>query len=210
MTDLDSTVVILGAGGHARMLASFLVRGGYRIRGYVCPRFDADVVIDWLGEDKDLPKLLEQSDFVVNGIGSGGRPMARRRAVEAAALVGARFLDFVHSTALVDPSARIGTGAQILAGAIVQPGCSLGRNILINTAAVLEHDVRIGHHTHVAPRACLCGGVEIGHTVHVGAGAIVIQGLKIGNEAVIGAGAVVTRSVPPGATVVGNPARILR
>lgn len=209
MTDLKGTVVILGAGGHARVLASFLTSGGHRVRGYVCPRLDADTVPDWLGEDIELSMILNQSDRVVNGIGSVGRPIARRRAVEAADAAGARFLNFVHPTAVVAPSASTDAGALILAGAILQPGCSLGRNVLINTAAVLEHDVRVGDHAHVAPSACLCGGVELGHTVHVGAGAIVLQGVKIGNEAVVGAGAVVTRSIPARATAVGNPARIL-
>lgn len=192
------------------MLACFLAQGGYRVRGYVCPRMDEYPLTDWLGQDEDLPTILDQGDRVVNGIGSVGRHTTRRRAFEIADAASARFLDFVHPTALVDPSARMGTGAQVLAGAILQPGCTLGRNILINTGAVLEHDVWIGDHVHVAPRACLCGGVELGNLVHVGAGAIVLQGVTVGDEAVIGAGAVVIRSVPAGATVVGNPARILR
>lgn len=180
------------------------------MRGYVCPRQDAESMADWLGEDSDLPAILDRGDRVVNGIGSVGRLTARQRAFDSADAAGAGFLDFVHPAALVDASARMGTGAQVLAGAILQPGCTLGRNVLINTAAVIEHDVRIGDHAHVAPRACLCGASELGHVVHVGAGAIVLQGVTVGDEAVIGAGAVVTRPVPPGATVVGNPARILR
>lgn len=210
MTDGCGAVVVLGAGGHARMLAGFLAQTGYRVRGYVCPQPDCESMADWLGEDKDLHKILHQNNLLVNGVGSVGRPIARRRVVEVADALGARVIDFIHPSALVNPSVRMGIGAQILAGAILQPSCKLGRNILINTAAVVEHDVCIGDHVHVAPRACLCGGVRIGHTVHVGAGAIVLQGVTVGDEAVIGAGAVVTRSVPAGATVVGNPARILR
>lgn len=210
MKDADGAVVILGAGGHARMLAGFLSRGGYRVRGYVCPRPDAESMADWLGEDCDLPEILERGDRVVNGVGSVRRPTARQQAFDSADAAGAQFLDFVHPASLIDASARMGKGAQVLAGAILQPSCTVGRNVLINTAAVVEHDVQIGDHVHVAPRACLCGAAEIGHVVHVGAGAIVLQGVTVGDEAVIGACAVVTRPVPAGATVVGNPARILR
>lgn len=209
MSVVESTIVILGAGGHARMLAQFLAVGGHRVRGYVSPRQDACHVNEWLGEDEDLTSILTEGTRVINGIGSTGRISARRRAFEIAHSRGAHFLDYLHPDSLVDPSSQFGPGVQVLAGAILQPASALGRNVLINTAALVEHDVCIGDHAHVAPRACLCGGVKLGCGVHVGAGAIVLQNLQVGDDAVIGAGAVVTRAVPAGATVVGNPARIV-
>jgi maltose O-acetyltransferase len=50
--------------------------------------------------------------------------------------------------------------------------------------------------------------VRIGHNVWIGSGAIVLPGVSIADDAIVGAGSVVTRDVPPGATVVGNPARV--
>ena len=49
--------------------------------------------------------------------------------------------------------------------------------------------------------------VVIGANVWIGGGAILLPGVTIGDDAIIGAGSVVVRDVPPGATVVGNPAR---
>jgi maltose O-acetyltransferase len=52
--------------------------------------------------------------------------------------------------------------------------------------------------------------VSIGADVWIGGGAIIVPGVKIGDGAVIGAGSVVTRDVAPGATVAGNPAKVLK
>ncbi len=63
---------------------------------------------------------------------------------------------------------------------------------------------------HIGPGAVLAGNVKVGEGAFVGANSVVRQGLKIGAFAVVGAGAVVIKDVPAKATVVGNPARILR
>lgn len=51
--------------------------------------------------------------------------------------------------------------------------------------------------------------ITIGKDVWIGGGAIILPGVTVGDGALIGAGSVVTRDVPAGATVVGNPARVL-
>jgi maltose O-acetyltransferase len=50
--------------------------------------------------------------------------------------------------------------------------------------------------------------VTIGANVWIGGGVILLPGVRVGDDAIIGAGSVVTREVPPGATVIGNPARV--
>lgn len=52
--------------------------------------------------------------------------------------------------------------------------------------------------------------VTIGANVWIGGGAIILPGVTIGDDAIIGAGSVVTRDVPKGATVAGNPARVVK
>jgi maltose O-acetyltransferase len=52
--------------------------------------------------------------------------------------------------------------------------------------------------------------IKIGRNVWIGGGAILLPGVTVGDDAVIGAGSVVTRDVPAGATVAGNPARVLQ
>ena len=203
-------IILLGAGGHARMLQVFLSRAGHRVLGCVSPapsemqKYGDD--LEWLGDDAWLAEQKDDSVHLVNGIGSVGTTESRKRAFLAASETGRCFLDYLHPSATVDAKISTGTGLQILAGAIVQPGCRIGKNVLVNTGAVLEHDAELADHVHVAPRACVCGGASIEAGGHIGAGAVVLQGCTIGRDCVIGAGAVVTADVAPDTTVVGVPA----
>jgi len=115
-----------------------------------------------------------------------------------------------HPTAFVAESALIGPGCQILAQSAVCVEAVLGRACVINTAASVDHECRLGDGVHIGPGAHLAGLVNVENFATVYTGAVVIPGIRIGEGAVVGAGAVVITDVPPGAVVVGNPARIIR
>ena len=104
---------------------------------------------------------------------------------------------------------------EIAEGALVSPFVTFTSNIRIgrcfhaNLYSYVEHDCVIGNFVTFAPGARCNGNVRIGDRAYIGSGAVIRQNLTIGEDAVVGMGAIVTKDVPPGVTVVGNPARIL-
>lgn len=121
-----------------------------------------------------------------------------------------RYTTAIHPSATVSEYAVVGNGTVVMANAVINPDARIGEHCIINTGAVVEHDCNIAAFVHISPNASLAGNVEVGEGTHVGIGASVIQGIKIGKWAVVGVGAVVIRDVPDYATVVGNPARIIK
>lgn len=109
---------------------------------------------------------------------------------------------------------------ELASGAALSPFVTLTSNIKIgkcfhaNLYSYVEHDCIIGDYVTFAPGVKCNGNIHIEDHAYIGSGAVIKQGtpdkpLVIGKGAVVGMGAVVTKSVPPGVTVVGNPARIL-
>ncbi len=116
----------------------------------------------------------------------------------------------VHPSAIIAKTSKIGIGTLIAANVVINPNSFIGINSIINTAAVVEHDCIIEDHVHISPNATLCGAVTIGMGAHVGAAAVILPGVKVGAWCTVGAGAVVLSDVPDGATIVGNPAHIIK
>jgi UDP-perosamine 4-acetyltransferase len=208
-----SSVIILGAGGHARVLLDILLlQGEVEVLGFLDPSLKDCVVqgVRVIGDDSMLPALREQADCFIVGVGSNSDTRARINLFEQAVQHGYRPLSTTHPTAIVASTARIGEGTALLAGSIVNPNAHIGKNVILNTGCIVEHDCDIGDHVHIAPGVVLSGGVTVGEGTHVGTGAVIRQKTRLGKHAVVGAGAVVVKPVPDGTTVVGNPARVFQ
>jgi len=204
-------VVILGAGGHARVLISLLRLIDRPIHALL----DDDPTkhsqaIDGLSITGAFDRLLQYpADEVelVNAIGSAHRPTARQAVYEQFTKLGYTFATLIHPAAIIAPQANVQPGAQVMASATIQAGAQIESNCLINTASVIDHDTTIGAHSHIASGATICGSVRVGKGCHIGAGATVIQGMTLGEGVVVAAGATVVNDVGDQQLVQGTPAK---
>jgi sugar O-acyltransferase (sialic acid O-acetyltransferase NeuD family) len=212
---LQAVFGLIGTGGHARETMAF------------APAFLA--ARPELGVDPDRMMFVDRADGPALGgrrvigedafLALGGERLfavaigdgaTRRSVAERLEAVGCRPQTLIAATATVDAGARIAPGALIGPYALINPDVVAGRHFLANAYASLAHDCVVGDFVTLGPRACVNGAVRIGDGVEVGAGALIRQGLTLGEGCVVGMGAVVVEDVPPGVTVVGNPARVLR
>jgi sugar O-acyltransferase (sialic acid O-acetyltransferase NeuD family) len=204
--------VVLGAGGHARVIIDAIQAAGeVELVGILDrdrDRWGTELLgVRVLGGDDLLSQLTRLADHFTVGLGGTGDNGPRRRLFESARAAGLAPLGVRHPSAIVSAAATCGAGGQLLPLSVVNAGATLGVNVIVNTGAIVEHDCEIGDHAHLASGSVLASAVVVGEGAHVGAGAVVRQGIRVGPRAVVGAGAVVVRDVPEGAVVVGVPAR---
>lgn len=207
------SLVLAGAGGHARVVADLVASAGrHRVAGAVDPRASAGGPgLRVLGGDDALPGLLRRGvRAAAVGVGSAGDTSARARLRRRLLELGFQTPALVHPRATVARGAAIAPGVQVMAGAVVNAGASVLAGAVVNTGAIVEHDCVLGEDCFVGPGAVLGGDVIVGAGAFVGLGARVRQGVRIGAGALIGMGAVVVADVRAGATVLGVPAREVR
>ncbi len=197
-----SGTLLIGAGGHARVLREALRVMGHEVAAVVATDGEIDGV-ERLADDAAAfarwPRGCEAA------LGIGGRPSredtgtrVRQAVFEAYRNRGFGFPAVVGAGVILADGIERTAGLQLMAGVIVQPGARFGLNVLVNTGAQIDHDAEIADHAVIAPGAILCGGVRIGAASWIGAGAVVLEGRKVGAGALVAAGAVVSRDIPDG------------
>jgi sugar O-acyltransferase (sialic acid O-acetyltransferase NeuD family) len=206
-------VVIVGAGGHGRVILEILrLAGQHTVVGFI----DADGNLlgtpvgglPVLGPVNQLDKLRRQDVRGVivaigdNRIRDSYANLARQSDLE--------LINAIHPSAVISPTATFGCNVVIAASAVVGTDTQISDSVIINTGAVVDHECRIGQAVHICPGVLLAGRVEVEEGAFVGLGANVLPCLTIGRYATVGAGAVVIENVHAATTVVGVPARVIK
>jgi sugar O-acyltransferase (sialic acid O-acetyltransferase NeuD family) len=202
-----STLLVIGAGGHGRVVAdAATTMGSWKTICFVDDRAEGASVpgFEIVGTTADLAHLAKSCAGAVVGLGDA---QSRLRLLERCAELGFELPMVVHRSAAVSARASIGAGSVVFAQAAVNPGAILARGCIVNTGATVDHDCQLEEGVHACPGVHLAGNVRVGARTWIGIGACVKQGVRIGSDVVIGAGAAVVSDVESGLTVIGVPAR---
>lgn len=192
---------LYGASGHGKVIAEIAEENNLIIKAFV----DQDETKKKLLQYDVLNKVPDDDANVIISIGNN---LVRKKI----ALLHQNFNYFklFHPKAIISKRCIADEGTVIMGGVTVNSGVVIGKHCIVNTNASVDHDCIVGDFVHISPGASIAGDVKIGEGTHVGIGSSIIQGVKIGKWCTIGAGAVIIKDVPNGATVVGNPGRIIK
>ena len=190
---------LYGASGHAKVIISILESLGENITNI----FDDRAPFTLL-EHQVKPFEKGDTDYYIISVGNN---KTRKKLAEKLDVI--HYTKAIHPSAIIDKTVTIDEGSVVMAGSILNIGSRVGKHCIINTAASIDHDCEIADFAHISPNATLCGNVSVDEGAQIGAGAVINPNITIGKWAIVGAGAVIIKDVPDGATVVGNPGRII-
>lgn len=209
-------LLIFGAGGFGREVASWAGRAEWLGRGFEVAAFVDDKAP--AAELNGKPVLALAAAAArhpgASVIATVGDPRLRERLIDKALEAG-----LVATAPLVHPNVEydhdyveFGEGVVVCAGTILTVNIVVEAHAQINLDCTVGHDAVIGAYSTLSPGVHISGNVTLEPYAFIGTGAVTVNGhpgapLRIGSDSVVGAGAVVTRDVPAGVTVTGVPAR---
>lgn len=193
---------IFGAGGHARVIASFL---------------DVEPVFLVPGEPVGPDQMRQSAFFDISAVDPGtrvyigiGSNEARIRIFEQLKQAGISTATCIAPTAWIAKDATIEPGAVICAGAVIGSRARIGANTIVNTMSSVDHDCIVGDHTQVTAGVTLAGGVKVGRNCFFGIKSGVVPGITIGDNVSVMAGSVVVKDAEGSVLLGGVPAKVMR
>jgi sugar O-acyltransferase (sialic acid O-acetyltransferase NeuD family) len=192
-------VIILGSGGHAKVVLDTLLLENIEILGCITPDMKAGEKfcnqITVLGSDEKIAKYKPGDVILVNGIGAMPYKNLRWKIAKQLRDKGYKFKKVIHPSAVIARDIVFEEGVQVMAGVVIQPGTVIGTDSIINTGVLLDHDCKIAKNCHLAPGVICSGGVNIDMGTHIGTGTTVIQNICIGKDSVIASGSSIYKDV---------------
>ncbi len=207
---LKKNCIIVGAGTYGQVYAQYL-KEDYNIIGFVD---DNETLhqkyidnIKVLGNIKSLELIKEQVAVFI----PIGNNKTRIKIIEYVKSLRFETPSFIHPTVTIDKSVKIGEIVYILANSSIMPLTTIENFVMISMGVNIAHHNTIQSGVFISQGANIGASLTIGKGAFIGISAVLMTGItRVGCDSYVGAGAVVIKDVPDGATVVGNPARIIK
>ena len=195
-------VIFIGAGGHAKVLASIVDATAFELEAVFDPDKTKERFYGVNNEGDYTPNAHPEAKLLI-AIGDN----ATRKKISQS--IAHEYAQAIHPSAQIDRLVQMGQGVQVMPLVVINRASSIGHHSIINSNATVEHDCQIGDFVHIAPGATICGGVTVGEETLVGANSTVLPNCSIGKNVIIGAGTVVTKNIPDNTVVKGVPGKII-
>ena len=204
-------IIIVGAGGQARIVIESAELSGFRIPGIIDTGYEGqeEYILGYkvLGGEDELQAFENGKVGAFIAIGDN---LSRRTYFDKVRKMGFSIVRILNPHAMISKYATIGDGVLVSTAAIINTMAVIGENTIINSGAIIEHETHIGKDCHIGPGTRIAGRVRIGDGVFVGIGTSVIDKVRIGDNCIIGAGSVVISDIPSNTTFAGVPARRIK
>lgn len=209
-------IAIIGAGGFGREVQMLIEQINnktqkYNFIGFFDDAYKKGEIVNGfpiLGGIIEINKIKTNLNVVL----AIGDPNTKR------AIISKIKTNYISYPTLINPNVeigndkyiRIGKGCIITSGVIITTNITIGNHVILNLSCTVGHDSVIDDFCSFMPSVNISGDVIIAKNVYIGTGATIINKIYIGENSTIGAGTVVIKDIPDGATVVGNPGRIIK
>jgi len=207
--DIEKSLVVVGAGGHAANVTTVAKANGYDIRAYVDNSkngqtlFDAPIIesIDDLGDYQEYVYAIAIGDN------------AAREKVFLALVQNYREIDFpsiVHPSADISSLSYLGDGCVLMPNVVVGGNTQVGNFCILGNQSCIAHDSIMSAFASLGPGAITGGSVQIGNRSAVGIGAVVDSNIQIEDDCLLGSSSFLNKNLPKNKVAYGIPAKVVK
>lgn len=203
-----SGILILGAGGHGKVVAELtLLTNKWDKVAFLDDRDNLDEVnnIPVIGKLCQFKLFKDEYQSAVVAIGNNS---LRIKWIERLTNAGFKTPVLVHPFSFISKTSTLGEGTVVMAGVVINSNTSIGKGCIINTSSSIDHDSVINDGVHISPGVHIGGAVTIEKYTWVCIGSTIINNINIRSNVVVAAGSVVKNSIPDNVLVAGVPAII--
>ena len=209
---MKKPVLVIGAGGHAKILIDIINKSDdFKLEAVIGrdeEPHEAILGIPILKGDRYLNQYLEKGiNSVAIGIGGYSDNSRRREMYYQLKEQGFEIVNLIDKTAIISQFVTLGDGVVIFAGVVINPDVTIGNNVIIATGSTIDHETVIEDHVLISAGVTVGAGNILKEGALLALGCNVISRVTIGKEALVAAGAVVVNDIPDRAKVFGLPAK---
>lgn len=185
-------LICIGAGGHGCAVAeAILLSDEYELLGFLDDSYPEQLKAfgqPILGKISELSQFKIQAEHIFVAIGNN---QIRENHFLEVIKHGFNIPSVIHPKAIVSPSAQLGQGIAIMAGAIVGTEAVIGNGALININAAVDHHCVLEDFAHLGVGVSLAGGVKVGKSAWLEAGCVAGYGRNIADYARFSPGSII-------------------